>query len=143
MVTVEETSDQDTLRRWMMKPSVLRKTMVGLPPMTYGELDERFHAAMAEPGRHFLVRVDGAELGVILAFGVGGHWDLHLCLQTPFWHTRPALKQVLEKLGGTVHAKYHRSNRAVNVLLNDVGFSRAESDGIWVERTYCALTGQQ
>lgn len=140
---VEPTRDREYLRRWMLRPSVLRGVLRGLPPMAPAAIERDFDAVVRSPARFFAVHVDGEEKGCILfKQREDATWELHICLAT--WHstTRLAVKIAIGRMGPTtIHGDFCASNRAVMRLLDDLGFSAPEIfQPAWSTEPWCRRT---
>lgn len=126
-IAVQPTEDEALMRRWLLRPAFF--TRVGGAGHTPAALDAAFGALRHAKPRVFAVWVRGEEKGCIVfreGGGWRGRWELHLCLGTFFTHTRVALAEALRLMHGTaaiVEAAYPAARRALDLLLNDVGFA--------------------
>lgn len=128
------TRDSDFLRRWMLRPSFVKK-MGGFPAGV--DADAAFSAMLASDARFFGVWDGAAELGCIIFRRIAEGWELHLCLATWWSKTRMALVAALAALsetGGRVIARYDAMRRSIDLLLDDVGFSEGVTCAGWRTR---------
>lgn len=128
-IEVRPTTDVEYLRRWMLHPAFVRK-MGGDPKSP--QIAKAFDELVTSDARFFAVSVRQIDKGCIIFKRIVGGWELHLCLATWFTTTREALKCALRALGvtsGVVVAKYPVPRRAVDRLLDDVGFTVGRFDG--------------
>ena len=136
-IAVTKTRDADLLSRWMLRPSIL----VALVGRDFGrdKAEAHFRDIMESDAAFFSVHVDGKERGCVIFKRDGECWDMHLCLATFFTHTRTAVAKAIEQLAcdGPVQvtARYSSVHRAVERLLNDLGFDSGNIDGAWRNRS--------
>ncbi len=135
MVMVAETHDRDLLRRWMMRPAFIRK--MGGETIPSEVLETAFGEIANGNNRFFSVHVRGEEKGCIILKRSGKAWELHLCLATWLTHSRIALRKALSRIASEaiIMARYPQTRRAIDRLLDDVGFGPCTNDGTWTVRT--------
>ncbi len=131
-VEVSETRDPPFIRRWLLRPSFVRK--MGCDPDTPA-LPGACQQLIESDARFFQVLVQQVEKGCIIFQHVTDGWELHLCLATWFSDTRVAVRRAIELLGTEpVVIRYPSWRRALHRLMDDLGFQPGFSRDGWTMR---------
>ncbi len=119
----------------MLKPSILKKILGDVfdPEVVKTEFDR----VIDSDALFCAVSVDGNEKGCVIFKREGRKLEMHLCLATWFTHTRTVVALAIGAVSGladVILAKYESHRRAVDVLLDDLGFSPGNTSAGWRTR---------
>jgi hypothetical protein len=124
-LTIEQTTNRKTLRRWMLDPDVLRGACIGLPPKTCEEIERDFKQTVNPYTSNvfWLVNWQREERGIVMMTPVSEGWKPHLCLKTQRPHTREVMRELFRKVAGTtIIFNFCILNERMGHLADDLGF---------------------